>query len=79
MRFLAAISLAAIQLVELHGPDGQTVYINEREISTLRQPTKLDMEQHFHKGTHCIVVTTNGKFVAVVETCRAIRDMLKGP
>lgn len=67
--------LAAIELLELHGPDGQTLFINDHDVSSLRQPIQSDL-RHFVKGTKCIVVTTNGKFVAVVETCVRIRDMM---
>lgn len=74
---LASISLlAAIELLELHGADKQTVYINPAEVSSLRQPTSTDLQHYFPKHVNCVVVTTNGKFYATIEGCRHIRDML---
>lgn len=73
----AALLLASgIHFMELHGPDGQTVFVNINEISTLRSPTEHDLHRAFPNKTHCIVVTTNGKFVAVIETCVDIRNRL---
>jgi hypothetical protein len=72
------LPLAFIALLEVHGPDGQTAYVNEHEISTLREPAAHDL-RHFARGTHCIVVTTNGKFVATVETCATLRQRLTYP
>lgn len=72
---LAAL-LAALDLVELHGPEGQKAYVNSHEISSLREPTAGDLKRTFPRNTRCIVVTTNAKFMAVVETCTQIRDMV---
>lgn len=68
--------ITAFELLELHGPDGQTVFINDRQISSLRMPIANDLK-HFVKGTKCIVVTVDGKFIAVVESCTKIRDMME--
>lgn len=67
---------AATDLLELHGPDGQTVLINPGQINSLRQPTSVDLRRFFPKSTRCVVLTTDGKFIAVVEVCGAIRDMM---
>ena len=68
---------AAVELIELHGPDGQIVWLNPAEISTLRMPTSADLKRHFPSGARCIVVMSNGKFVAVTETCAGIRSLLR--
>lgn len=68
--------LIALDLIELHGPDGQTAYVNAHEISTLRAPNSTDLGRSFARGVHCIVSTTNGKFIAATEPCTAIRDRL---
>ena len=75
MILLVTLLMANIEMLELHGPDGQTVFINDHEISSLRMPVVNDL-RHFAKGTKCVVVTTDGKFVAVVETCVKVRDMM---
>lgn len=73
---LALSMLCSVELLELHGPDGQRVWVNTAEISSLRMPTNADLARHFPRNTHCVVVTGNGKFITTVETCAAIRDRL---
>ena len=68
--------LIALDLLEVHGPDGQTAFLNSHEITALRAPTKSDMTRHFPKGSGCIVTLTDSKFVAVVETCAELRATL---
>ena len=68
----------ALELLEVHGPDGQTAFINTHEIATLREPATFDLRRHFARGTRCIVLTTDGKFLAVVETCGELRALLSG-
>lgn len=75
---LAALGAAYIDLVPLHGPDGR-VYINPAEISTLREPSAISRDtQHFPRGTHCVIVTTNGKYVPVQETCSQVHALASG-
>ena len=69
--------LAAVEFIEVHGPDGQVAFVNTNEISTLRAPTSSDLNRHFSKETHCIIVTTNGKFLSSVETCNELRNRMK--
>lgn len=68
-----------ITLIELHGADGQKFYLNPAEITTIREPSKADLVHHFAAGAHCVIVTTNGKFVAVRETCDAVRETVSPP
>lgn len=75
--WLAFVLLAAIELLEVHGPDGQVAMINTHEIATLREPAAFDLRRHFARGTRCIVLTTDGKFLAVTESCGELRAMLR--
>jgi hypothetical protein len=59
----------------LHGPNGQALFVNPAQITTLREPAGTDV-RHFPKDTHCVVVTTSGKFLAVMEPCAAVRDAI---
>lgn len=65
-----------LELLELHGPDGQTAWVAPAQITSLRAPTAADLGRHFTPGIRCIVTLTDSKFVAVAETCEAIRAML---
>jgi hypothetical protein len=72
---LALIFISGVEFIELQGPDGQRAFLNPRTISSLREPIASDLKS-FTKGVRCVVVTTSGKFIAVVETCTYIRDTL---
>jgi hypothetical protein len=71
----ALIFISGVEFIELQGPDGQRAFLNPRTISSLREPIASDLKS-FTKGVRCVVVTTSGKFIAVVETCTYIRDTL---
>lgn len=68
---------ALLTLVELHGPNGQRYFINPAEITTIREPINSDL-RHFGSGTHCVIFITNGKFLAVRETCDEVRARVTG-
>jgi hypothetical protein len=69
--------LAAITLVELHGPTGQRIEINAAEISSLREPADISRDHyHWAKGTRCIIVMSNGRYIAVVEDCMTVAEKL---
>jgi hypothetical protein len=72
---LALIFISGVEFIELHGPDGQRAFLNPKTISSLREPIATDLK-HFTGSVRCVVVTTNGKFIAVVETCNYIRDVI---
>ena len=72
---LALIFISGVEFIEVHGPDGQRAFLNPKAISSLREPIATDLKG-FTKGVRCVVVTTNGKFIAVVETCTNLRDIL---
>jgi hypothetical protein len=75
-----SISLAAgaadFHSVIVHAADGEIVQLNINEISSIRQPP--DVQGHFAKGTNCIIVMTNGKFVLTREPCQTVRDSIRG-
>lgn len=72
----ALFLIGGVDFIEVHGPDGQKAFINPHEITSLREPTNVDLSLHFQRGAHCIVVTTNGKFLATKEHCEEIRNMI---
>jgi hypothetical protein len=66
--------LFALTLVVLTGPGGQIVKINPDEVVSLRAPRSTD---HMPKTIHCIVFTTDTKFIGVEETCDQAGDKLR--
>jgi hypothetical protein len=55
-----------VVLVALTGPGGHVVAINPEEVVSARSPG----QGEFHESVQCVINTTDGKFVAVVETCK---------
>lgn len=67
-----ALGAAFIDLVELHTPEGQALFINPTGITALRAPLA---SSHFPPGTHCILVIASGR-INVREDCDAVRALL---
>lgn len=66
----AVLSISAsaqtTSLIKLTGPDHQEILINPKQIVSLRPPRGPD---HVSPVIHCIIHTTDGKFISVVEEC----------
>jgi hypothetical protein len=67
---------AAIALIELHGPAGQRIFVNPSEVTSIREPHGID-QGHWAKGTRCLVVMADGKFLTVTEACDEVRQKLE--
>jgi len=68
--------ILALVLVEFHGPSGQRLEINPAEVSSLREP--IDIKGgHWARGTHCVIVMTNGRFNAIAEDCAVAEQKLQ--
>lgn len=68
--------IAALHFIALHGADNQTYWVNADQVTSLRAPMPADLQKSFAPGVHCIVVTTNGKFLAVTETCEVVYQLM---
>lgn len=71
----ALLLLARIELVMLHGPDNQRYWVNPFQITSVREPIGYDLK-HFSPIVRCIIVTTNGKFMPVRESCDQVRKIV---
>lgn len=71
---MSQLIVDALTLVLLTGPGGQIIEINPAEVVSIRSPRSLD---HMPRSVHCIVFTTDSKFVGVEETCREADRKLK--
>lgn len=70
--------LVAAQFAILHGSDGQQFFVNPAQITSMREPVGTDL-RHFPPRTHCVIVTTSGKFIPVQESCSQVRDIIAAP
>ena len=62
------------ELLQLLGTEGQVVWISPAAIVSMRRPRD---GEHFHKDTHCVVTTVDGKFIAVMDTCADIAARIR--
>ena len=71
------LALVVVALIVLHGPDGQRIELNPHAIVTIRD-NRDTSESYFALGVRCLIHTTDGKIVHVVETCADVRRLLEG-
>jgi uncharacterized protein YlzI (FlbEa/FlbD family) len=69
-----AAILALLSLLELHGLDGRTVYVNPQQIVSMARPKD---DRTFHSGVQCVITLADGKFVSVVETCDEVQARMR--
>lgn len=74
---LPLLLAAYIDLVEVHGPEGQRYWINPEQITTIREPIAPDAHKRFAHITRCVIVTSNGKFIAVRDTCADVLNLVE--
>lgn len=68
------VIMATLYLIRLHGLDGQEIDINPREITVMRERGQ---GQHLTKDAECAISLSDGKFVAVKETCAEVRQKIE--
>jgi len=67
----------AFELLRLTGPDGQVMELNVDQVVSLREP-RGELKGHFHKDIKCLIHTTDGKFIAVLEPCAVVHELMTG-
>lgn len=65
--------LAAILM--LHSVSGSEIDVNPKSIISMREARPND--SYFAEGVRCMINTSDGKFVTVVETCEEIRGLIR--
>jgi hypothetical protein len=66
----------ALGLVLLHGPHGHKIYINPESVTTIRASPN-EKNEHFTEAVRCLLNTSDGKFISVVETCEEVRELFQ--
>jgi hypothetical protein len=69
-------AIAALVFVVLHRVDGGEVAVNPTLVTSLRS-TPGSLGGLAPSGANCIVGLTDGKFLAVIETCDTVRRLLE--
>jgi hypothetical protein len=71
-----ALTVLALNFIQLTGPNNQTIDVNPDSIVSLR-PHHGD-DRPFHKEINCVIYTSDGKFVGVIEDCETVFLRLQG-
>lgn len=66
-----------IVLILLHTPGGHEVEINPSQIVSLRAAEGGEKNQLFTGEVHCMVNTSDGKYITVAETCEQVHTLVK--
>ena len=66
--------LATAVMVILHVATGGEIDVNTQEITNMRGPEPGG--SNFVKGTNCLINMSDGKYVAVKETCEQVRQII---
>jgi hypothetical protein len=74
---MVKIIAVAVRLIVLHSGSGAEVDINPDGITSLRAESRKGEDRYFAEGTACMINTSDGKFVTVVETCEQVRKMIE--
>jgi len=62
-----------LAFVALTGPGGQPVFVNPSEVISVREP----LGGHYDPAVRCVLHTSDGKYIAVTETCVEVRRKLE--
>ncbi|MCA1452147.1 hypothetical protein I6F35_02820 [Bradyrhizobium sp. BRP22] len=71
------IALIVLRLVLLHGPDGHEIALNPEQITTMRAALPGSQNKHLTQDARCMISTSDGKFVSVVESCDQVRKLIE--
>jgi hypothetical protein len=69
-----SVILVAVHLIRLTGPEHQVIELNPKQIISMRAPR---VAEHFAGGTHCLIHTSDGRIVVVMETCEQVYKLVE--
>lgn len=70
-----------ITLLVLTGIDGHTVLLNSDQITSMHSeaPIRSKEDRIYHEKAKCLISTTDGKNLMVMETCDQIKILMEQP
>lgn len=72
------MELIAATVIILHGPDRHEIRVNPRQVTALHSPRPgaKKGDKLYDESINCLVNMTDGKHVAVIETCVHVEHLL---
>ena len=64
-------------LVLLHGPQGHGILINPAAVTSMQAAMPGKANAQINEAVRCLINTSDGKFVAVIETCDQVRGLFR--
>ena len=69
--------VALVLLIALHAPGGRVILLNPASVASMRAEIE-EPNALVHDKVRCVIATTDGKLVNVVETCDTVRELIRG-
>jgi hypothetical protein len=66
-----------VVLVLLHGPHGHGILVNPAMVTSMQAARQGKPNAHISEAVRCLINTSDGKFVAVIETCDQVRGLFR--
>lgn len=66
-----------IGLILLHGPSGAEILLNPESITSMHFAMPGKKNELVAHQAKCVINTTDGKFISVLETCDIVRKLIK--
>lgn len=66
-------------LVILHGPNGHEILLNPAAMTSMHAARPGVPNELLTDEIKCVINTSDGKFVSVVETCAIVRELFRQP
>jgi hypothetical protein len=68
--------LSAFNLVVLHGPGKREIYLYRENVVAMHAATS-GKNEHVSEEANCVIATSDGKFISVIETCAEVKALLE--
>jgi hypothetical protein len=68
--------LSAFNLVVLHGPGKREIYLYRENVVAMSSALGKKNE-HVAEDIQCVITTSDGKFISVIETCAEVKALLE--
>jgi hypothetical protein len=67
----------AVVLVLLHSPSGRDILINPAAVTSMQAAIEGKKNERIAEEVRCLINTSDGKFVSVVEPCERVRELFR--
>jgi hypothetical protein len=67
-----------VGLVLLHGPNGHEILVNPATVTSMHSAIEGKPNELLTDAVRCLINTSDGKFLSVIETCETVRELMEG-